>query len=104
MSFTGNEDHSITLSEAAHLTKNYRDSVSTGSTIAHYFGKDAINAILAQEECVGIRIYYGLKDNGEKQLVICGVKANKDDLYQGELAERSVPCPADCSTSNPLNS
>ncbi len=103
MSFTGSEDHSISLTEAAHLTENYRNSVSTGATIAHYFGKDAINAILAQEDCVGIRIYYGLKDDGEKQLVICGVKANNDDLYQGELAERSILCPSNCPANNPLN-
>jgi hypothetical protein len=104
MSFTGNEDHSISLTAAAHLTANYRASVATGSTIGHFFGKDAISDILAQTDCVGIRIYYGLKDDGEKQLVICGVTANGDDLYNGELAERSFICPTDCATNNPLNS
>ncbi len=104
MSFTGNEDHSISLTEAAHLTENYRNTVSTGATIAHFFGRDALQAILDQTDCVGIRIYYGLKDDGEKQLVITGVNAAGNDLYNGLLAERSAVCPTTCSASNPLNS
>lgn len=104
MSYTGNEDHDISLTEAAHLTENYRNEAGTSATIAHYFGSNAIQAILDQENCVGIRIYYGLKDNGEKQLVITGVNSAGNDLYNGLLAERSLSCPTDCSASNPLNS
>lgn len=104
MAFTGKENHSISLDDAAHLTKNYRDNNPPGITLGHYFGRDAIDAILAQDECVGIRIYYGLTDEGTKQLVITGVDADKNDLYDGVLAERSILCPPDCGTLNPLNS
>lgn len=104
MSFTGNEDHSISLNDAAKLTKRYRDSVPTGSTIAHFFGKDAIQAILNQENCVGIRIYYGLNADDVKQLVAVGVTADENDMFNGLLAEKSFLCPAQCSTNNPLNS
>lgn len=104
MSYTGNEDHDISLTEAAHLTENFRNTVSTGATIAHYFGGAALQALLDQEGCVGLRIYYGLSDNGEKQLVITGVNSSGDDLYNGLLAERSISCPLNCSASNPLNS
>ncbi|MBX3164704.1 MAG: hypothetical protein KF900_09490 [Bacteroidetes bacterium] len=104
MTFTGNEDHSITLPEAAHLTKNYRDNNPTGATLGHYFGEKAILKILAQESCVGIRIYYAQKDDGTKQLVITGVNANGDDLYTGVLAEKSQLCPPYCGGSNSLNS
>lgn len=104
MSLTGNENHDISLTEAAHLTENYRNAAGTSATIAHYFGGAAIQAILEQEGCVGIRIYYGLKDDGEKQLVITGVNSAGNDLYNGLLAERSLNCPTNCSASNPLNS
>lgn len=103
MSITGTEDHSITLSEAAALTANYRASIAVGDTIAHMMGKQAIVDILAQTDCVGLRVYYGLTDDGEKQLVFCGVDEDGNDLYEGLLAERSFLCPTACSASNPLN-
>jgi hypothetical protein len=37
-------------------------------------------------------------------LVVTGVDANKDDLYQGTLAEHADRCPMWCSQGNPLNS
>lgn len=104
MPFTGNEDHSISLADAAKLTRRYRESVPTGSTIAHFFGKDAIQAILNQENCVGIRIYYGLNTDDAKQLVVVGVTPDENDMYNGILAEKSFICPTQCSTNNPLNS
>ncbi|MEZ4803914.1 MAG: hypothetical protein R2852_00095 [Bacteroidia bacterium] len=104
MSFTGSEDHSITLPEAAALTKNYRDANPPGVTIGHFFGMDAINSILAQPGCVGIRIYYAQDTLGDKKLVLTGVDAAENDMYTGELAEFSVKCPTSCSSANPLNS
>jgi hypothetical protein len=104
MSFTGHENHDISLTEASAWTKNFRDSITPGQTIAHYYGKDAIQAILNQEGCVGIRIYYALDTAGVKQLVTVGVDASGNDLYQGLLADRTLRCPLSCSAANPLNS
>jgi len=104
MSFTGQENHSITLQEASEWTANYRETISSGDTIAHFFGKDAINSILAQSGCVGIRIYYALDQNGAKHLILVGADSSENDLYNGVLAEMSQPCPNHCSSSNPLNS
>lgn len=103
MTVTGNENHGITLAEASAMTKRYRDSVSATATIAHLFGEGAIQSILDQEGCKGIRIYYGLNEENEKQLIITGVDANGNDLYNGILAERSYTCPSVCSSANPLN-
>jgi len=104
MPFTGHEDHSITLAEASAWTANYRATIAPGETIAHYFGKDAIAAILAQSGCVGIRIYYALDTEAAKQIIAVGVDANGNDLYNGLLAERTTKCPLQCSPPNPLNS
>jgi hypothetical protein len=104
MSFTGNEDHSISLATASAWTKKFRNSSNEGDTIAHFYGKEAIQAILDQANCVGIRIYYAIDDNGNKQLVLVGANAAENDLYEGLLAERGTPCPTKCSATNPLNS
>lgn len=102
--FTGKEDHSITLADAAAMTKKYRAQMPTGAKLGGFFGKDAIQAILDQSDCVGIRYYYGLNANNEQVLILTGVNKSEDDLYQGELAEQSLSCPDRCSTPNPLNS
>ncbi len=104
MAFTGNESHDITLAEASEWTANYRASISTGETIAHYFGKTAIQNIMNQSNCVGIRIYYALDNAGAKQIIAVGVNSDGNDLYNGLLAERTIKCPQDCPSANPLNS
>lgn len=104
MTLTGNENHDITLQEASAFTENYRNAAGNNPVLAHYFGKTKIQAILNQEGCVGMRIYYALSDTGEKQLVITGVDSSGNDMYNGILADRSLMCPTYCSASNPLNS
>lgn len=105
MAFTGHEDQYISLDDAAQMCKNYRESQSDPMTVlAHYFSKDTISGILNQTDCVGIRVYYALDTNGKKQLVIVGVNASENDLYQGLIADRSIQCPPVCGASNPLNS
>jgi hypothetical protein len=104
MGFTGKENHDISLATASEWTANYRATVPSTETIAHFFGRDAIQAILDQDDSVGIRIYYALDDAGEKQLIVCGANEDMDDLYQGRLAEKALRNPPYCGASNPLNS
>ena len=40
----------------------------------------------------------------EADILIVGVNADGNDLYEGNLMELSVICPPFCSTNNPLNS
>ncbi|MEO6302855.1 MAG: hypothetical protein ABIP51_06760 [Bacteroidia bacterium] len=103
MSFTGHEDHHVTLAEATAWTATFRSGQSGTYTKGHFYGKDAINAILDQSGCVGIRIYYAIDAKGAKQLILVGADANENDLYNGVLAERGVSCPPICGTGNPLN-
>ncbi len=103
MSFTGNENHAITLATAATWTRNYR-TANPRATKGHFFGKTAIQNILNQSGCVGIRIYYALDDAGAQQLVISGASSNENDLCDGLLADRGVACPPNCGVNNPLNS
>jgi len=102
--FTGDEDHNISLEEAAQMTSRFRATIPPGAKTGGFFGRTAIRQILAQEGCVGIRYYYGLNDNNDPVLILSGVDTNGNDIFEGELAEISSPCPPNCSEPNPLNS
>lgn len=104
MTFTGKEDHSITLEEASKLTRNYRNKEGKDAIKAGFFGKEALQKILDQEGCVGIRIYYGQEDSGSSQIVLVGANHEENDLDDGIILDRILPCPPYCGKSNPLNS
>jgi len=103
MNFTGEENHDFPLDKASEWTANYRKA-NPDQIKGHYFGRKAIRRLLSQKGCVGMRVYYALNEEAVKQLIIVGVDAHGDDLYEGLLAERSKPCPPVCGRRNPLNS
>jgi hypothetical protein len=103
MAFDGSEAGFISLTEAAGYTKNYRRSVPSGSTIAHFFGREMLEDLLKQQGCVGIRAYYGQEDSGVKNLILVGVTADENDMTTGLIGDRSLICPIRCASRNPLN-
>lgn len=102
MSFNPDENHTITLAAASVMTAAYRNA-NINPKIGGFFGKDAIQAILDQPTCVGLKFYFAL-DNGNLTLVLCGATADENDLYQGYLAEDCKTDPPHHSINNPLNS
>ena len=104
MTFTGNEGAVITLAEGSKMTAAYRATISTGDTIALAVGKNLVNSILGQTGCMGIRMYFALDKDENKQLVLVGVDANGDDITAGVIVDKLIPCPKSCSTMNSLNS
>lgn len=102
MAFTGKEAEEFPLDTAAEWTANYRKA-NPGAVKAHFIGRDLVNKMLDQDGCMGLRIYYALDDNGNKQLIIVGADKDENDIYKGIIAERLVTCPPHCSSGNPLN-
>lgn len=102
MAFDGTEGGAIALSAGAAMTKEFRLR-NPGSITARFFGKDIINEILNQEGCMGIRIYYGLDEDGNNQLVIVGADSDENDMLD-IVADLSRPCPNVCGDPNALNS
>jgi hypothetical protein len=102
--FTGSENHDIRIDEAAALTARYRAKMQANDKQGGFFGRDAIEAILSQARCVGIRYYYGLDSQNQQVMVLVGVDEFENDLADGILAEASVTCPPRCSENNSLNS
>lgn len=116
MLITGKEGSQIELNLAASWTKNYRDK-HPGETISQFFGKEILEKILAQENCLGIRFYYAhdkplsgwqrfvvsvsnfiLKViggiEGNKHLVITGVISDGTDQISEKGHETPSPPPA----------
>lgn len=102
MAFNGSEGGEISLDVAANMTAKYRKE-NPNDTLAHFFGKDILNEILNQEGCMGIRMYYGIDDDGQKQLVIVGADQEGNDMTS-LVADLSFPCPNICGKQNELNS
>lgn len=97
-------DHSISLADAAVLTKRFRDA-NPGSIKGGFFWKDQLIEMLNNSKAIGMRYYYGLDINDSPVLVLTAVDGNGNDLCENKelLMELSAPCPTYCSDNNPLN-
>ncbi len=102
--FTGDENHVITLEEGVEMARNYRKTAGKDAVKGGYFGRDILQAILAQKGCVGIRLYHGTHTSGKPTFVLSGVETNGNDLYQGVLGQEMRLLSAANSNPNPLNS
>ncbi len=102
--FTGLEQHLISLEESSKLARNYRESVDKDAPKGGYFAIAPLRQLVSQEGIVGMRYYYAMENDGRRVLVLCGVDAYGNDLFEGFLMERAIPCPPFCGWPNPLNS
>lgn len=101
MAFNGTEGEIITLAEGAAMTKQWRRTNSNGNAV--YYGKDILNQLLEQSDCVGIRFYFAVDSDGKNTLVLAGVDADGNDIL-ANIADRGLKCPVRCSERNELNS
>lgn len=70
---------------------------------AFFAGKNKLNLILDQEDCIGIRIYDGYDAEGEiANRVLVGVDAMGEDMVSGIILEDLIPCPKACSNTTSL--
>lgn len=102
MSFNGSEGSAISLETAAAITKKYRDENPDGVQSAFY-GREMLEALLAQPGSMGIRVYYGLNEDGSQELVLVSSDAEEnDDLSL--ILDKAHKCPPRCPKKNDLNS
>ena len=102
--FTGKEDHSFPVQAGKEMMTAFQAD-NPFETYGWYFGREAIEWLLAQDGAVGLRIYGGFKPNGQFSPVILGVDAQGKDIYRGgsglyksplnspRLLEKAFPCP-----------
>ena len=96
-------DHEIGLTEARELIGRWKRA-NPGKASAAAFTRVAFDRILAQDGCVGVRMYYALKPEGTITLVLVGVDVFGHDLDGGELGEEAFPCPPFCPMDSALDS
>ncbi|MGV3557909.1 hypothetical protein [Larkinella arboricola] len=100
--YRGDAGDFIRNRDAEMLTRNFRQfkeerqgSGKDTYTRAEFFGINRINELLGHDDCVGIRIYYGLgrgkDDNGDPkpQLVLTAVNSKGKDIFLGSLTRDS---------------
>jgi|SRR5687767_4324788 len=102
MSFTGNEDHTIALEDAAEMNRRFRNNY-TNQPLGVYFSQATLNDVLAQEDCIGIRFYFALDEDDKMKLTFCGVTTNEDNILE-IVGDGGMLCPPHCGTSDALNS
>ena len=103
--FTGHEDQEVSFEDGAVLTARWREE-NPGAKKGGYFSRDSINELLAQDDCVGIRIYYALNGSGEMAMVVVGVTSDENDQIGEEFVciDNDFACPPYCADDNILNS
>jgi hypothetical protein len=104
MAFNGDEGSVVTLAEASGWTANYRRTIPAGEIISQFVGKNQLMKILNQKGCMGIRFYYGIGEDGKKNLIAVGAGSDENDMVDGVILEKFLPCPPRCSGKNTLNS
>ncbi len=80
------KDHHISLEEAAELTRRYRE-VHGKECTSEYFPKEVILELLSQENCSGLRIYFGLSHEAGDSLCVVLVAAGERDEGDCDLLE-----------------
>jgi hypothetical protein len=118
------KDHSIKLDEAKKMTKRFRaekdnivrDEHKGKHLIRHCesFDRTAFDRLLQNENCKGVRIYYGMKE-GEHQVhaIIVGFDAEGKDMLPSPnvvadstdpiIIENGAGCPTFCPPPSDLN-
>jgi hypothetical protein len=84
--FDGSEGGPISLAQAKRWKKNWREKNPEG-IYAHYSGGDLMRKLLDQPGAVGLRLYYALDDEGNRQIFYVAVDAQGNDLVPSEKAK-----------------
>lgn len=72
---------------------------------AWWFDREILDAILAQKDVTGLRIYVGATPEGAMQPILVGTTgegATGSDLAEGVIGEEALPCPTFCDKNSPL--
>lgn len=109
MSFKGDEGSFVTLSNAKGWTEKHRKA-NPNAKRAYFFGREKIEALLKQEGACGIRIYHGIGDDDQANVILVACTENEAnqipenamnvDPGDFKLLEIGIPCPPNCPPEN----
>ena len=99
--FNGNEPHEVPADRGKGYIRAWRAQNEGARIRAHFFGRDVLAKMLAEPNVVGLRLHHARGEQGDETVVITGVDAAGNDLWEGTIAEQSYPCPPYCPKSDP---
>lgn len=110
-------NHQISLQQAIDMTTRYRANRPANFPICETFDLSAVQQLLAATGCRYLRVYYGMKDNNEVDVILAAADADGADilpaanvtastLTEGDppLLEDGYRCPQNCPPPSSLNS
>lgn len=103
MALNVNSGDLITEEKAKELIRSF-EMRFPGEVVSSFIGANHVNSVLAQDGCVGLRIYNGYDAAAQKiSLVIVGVDEHDNDLVvDGVIYDQLVTCPPTCPTGSTL--
>ncbi|MES2794447.1 MAG: hypothetical protein V4683_00705 [Bacteroidota bacterium] len=106
--FTGRETgRDLTLEQAKQKVQKFNCNRKKEDIKAHYFSEALLRKILEQKDVLGVRVYYGMDEKSDLDMVIVGVtadgenkitvpvKGEKDGGRSGYYSS-AAPCPSYC--------
>jgi len=100
--FPGAEKHEISLKEAKKHIQRHKKNPIHPNHHGGSFDRAAIDKILSDPECAGLRYYHGRDENGKPNLVLVGVDKSGKDLTKAGIMERPTFCPPYCDVTSEL--
>ena len=79
-SLTAEVGEDIGLELGMKMVKDYFDA--TGDRLNHFVGKNILIKILSQPDCVGIKIYKALNEEGIQTYVMVGLDSKADAILE----------------------
>lgn len=102
MSFDGTEGEFYTPREAGEFTRRYR-TARINPIEGGFIGREKLQAILDQDDCIGVRVYLGLEPDNSMNFVFVGADNEQNDILD-IVVENVRKNPPYGSTANTLNS
>lgn len=114
-------NHYISLATAITMTTDYRsnreailDASKRGQDLlplSETFARAAFDALLAQDGCAGIRIYYSMDSEDKLHAILVGVTEANEDILNNTALNSEDPvivevgqrCPPSCPPASDLN-
>jgi hypothetical protein len=100
--FPDAEKHEISLEEAKKHIQRHKKNPIHPNHHGGSFDRAAIDKILAQRGCKGLRYYHGRNEDGHPNLVLVGVDKAGKDMTKASIMEKSTLCPPFCDSESVL--
>jgi hypothetical protein len=110
-------NHQISLQQAIDMTTRFRANRPANFPVCETFELSAVQQLLAANGCTYLRIYLGMKENNEVDVILVAADADGADILPAAdatssalttgdptLLEDGYRCPPNCPKLSPLNS